>query len=183
MNNVSNCKIDRTLSGRGYHNIEYYIYTSMADVKNNVDRQQDPDLYNLLEVMGWDTDDYDFMYPIVRIYNILDGKGKPIDESYIKDDMKTFCLFINNQFKEINHPDMPIYFTSVSYMKSLVSSETAGRHSSDYKDALAYECMQFELSGFFNIKGLIKSDQSISFVYGNKSAHKIYLELIKRSLI
>ena len=98
MNNLLSCKIDHTLSDRGYYNIEYYIYASMVDVKNNVDRHRDPELYNLLEIMGWDTDDYDFMYPIVRIYNILDGEGKPIDESYIKDDIKTFCLFINNKF-------------------------------------------------------------------------------------
>ena len=181
MNNVSNCKIDRTLSGRGYHNIEYYIYASMVDVKNNVDRQQDPDLYNLLEAMGWDTDDYDFMYPIVRIYNILDGEGKPIDESYIRDDMKTFCLFINNQFKEANYPDMPIYFTTVQYMKSILSSYN--EQAKKYNDAFVYECMQFELSGFFNIMNLVKSNKAVSFVYGNKSAQQIYLELIAKSLI
>ena len=181
MNNLSSCKIDRTLSGRGYRNIEYYIYASMADVKNNVDRQQDPDLYNLLEVMGWDTDDYDFMYPIVRIYNILDGEGKPIDESYIKDDMKTFCLFINNQFKEANYPDMPIYFTTVHYMKAIASSYN--EHAKEYNDTFAYECMQFELSGFFNIMNLVKSNKAVSFVYGNKSAQQIYLEIIAKSLI
>jgi len=161
------------------HTVGYRIFTSMTDVKNA--DIQDTEFEEFLKVMGWDTDDYDFMYPIVRIYIIVDEDGKPIDVSFIKYDMRTFCLFINDQFKSIDYPDPPIYFTSVQYMKSIVSNYN--EQSKEYKNALAYKCMQFEWAGFFNIKALIKSDKAISFVYGNKSAHQVYLELFKRALI
>lgn len=159
------------------HNVEYRIFTSMTDVKNA--DIQDTELNEFLKVMGWDTDD--FAYPIVRIYNILDEDGKPIDESFIRGDMKVFCLFIRDRFERANYPDLPIYFTTVQYMKAIASSYN--EHAKKYNDAFAYECMQFELSGFFNIMNLVKSNKAISFVYGNKSAHQIYLKLIAKSLI
>ena len=172
MSKLLTCTIDN-------HTVGYRIFTSMIDVRNA--DIQDTEFDEFLKVMGWDTDDYDFMYPIVRIYNIVDEDGKPIDESFIKGDMKAFCLFINHQFNSIDYPDLPIYFTSVQYMKSIASNYN--EQAKKYNDAFAYECMQFELSGFFNIMNLVKSNKAVSFVYGNKSAHQIYLELITKSLI
>ena len=144
MNNLSCLTIN---SNRGIHKVEYYIYTSIADANRN----NDPALKEFLSIIGWDNDDFE--HPIVRIYNILDGEGKPIDESHIKADMHTLICFIDNQFKDIDYPTPPIYFTSILDLFDTVINSTEAVEK--YKMGLAYECMQFELAGFFNIRAIL----------------------------
>lgn len=175
MNNLLCINIHRNASNRGIHKVEYFIYTSMADISNtNTDDQV---LIEFLSAIGWDT--ADFEYPIVRIYNILDEEGKPVDESHIKEDMDTFIFFMNNQFKEVNYPTPPIYFTSVFDIFNFTTDNTKFEK---YKTELAYECMQFELAGFFNIRAMVNSPKFIPFVYANKPAQKIYSRLINSML-
>lgn len=174
MNDLLNLTIHRGATNRGAHKVEYCIYTSIMDVQQN----NDPALMMLLSSIGWDSDD-DFEHPIIRIYNILDDEGKPIDESHIKNDMNTTIFFIDKVFEE-DGEIRPIYFTSILDLYSSVSDSTEAVEK--YKKELAYECMQFELAGFFNIRAMIRSLKFIPFVYANESAQEIYSKLINPML-
>ena len=167
--------INKSGSNGDCHKVKYRIYTSMTDVNKN----DDIALKQFLSAIEWESDD-DFENPIVRIYDIFDKDDKPIDESHIKADMDITIFIINKQFEAINYPHQPIYFTSVLDLYSMIPDNTGAIEK--YKAALAYECMQFELAGFFNIKAMIHSLRFISFVYANESAQKIYSRLINPML-
>lgn len=174
MNKLISLTINHS-DNKGKHKIEYHIYTSMEEV----DQTDDIALKKSLSAFEWDKDQ-GFEHPIVRIYNILDEEGKSIDESHIKADMDAFIFFTNNQFEEMNTPVRPIYFTSILDMFGTVQDSTDAVEK--YKKELAYECMQFELAGFFNIRAMVRSLKFIPFVYANESARKIYSKLINPML-
>lgn len=174
MNNLLRLNIQAD-NGNLRHSVEYCIYTSMTDVEKN----SDVALNEFLHTMKWDTND-SFEHPIVRIYNILDEEGKPIDGSHIVEDMDTFIFFVDNQIiREIHFPE-PIYFTSILDMFDTAINSTEPIEK--YKNALAYECMQFELAGFFNIRAMARGLKFVPFVYANESAQKVYSKLINPML-
>lgn len=181
MKNLSICEIDRGNVLGGKHKVEYAIYTAMSEVS----KINDPALKKFLSIIHWDTGDFEI--PIVRIYNILDEEGRPIDEFHIKIDMEQFVFKITEKFIEIDpngghhkYYSYPIYFTSIQDI-----SLTLGRNNraiERYRSNLAYKCMQFELAGFFNIRAMTKSLTFVPFLHANESAEKLYTKLIYSKL-